>query len=68
MRNETGTRASFLPNVQGHLVYSLKLELVLISIIKGTLIEKDHLESGEGLLLVTDVSTTCAEAIFRGKW
>ena len=35
-----------------------------------TLIEKDNpagwLESWEGLLLVTDVSTTCAEAIF--KW
>ena len=26
------------------------------------------LESWEGLLLVTDVSTTCAEAIFRAKW
>ena len=26
------------------------------------------LESWEGLLLVTDVSTTCAEAIFRVKW
>ena len=25
-------------------------------------------ESWEGLLLVTDVSTTCAEAIFRVKW
>ena len=26
------------------------------------------LESWEGLLLVTDVSTTCAEAIFRVSW
>ena len=26
------------------------------------------LESWEGLLFVTDVSTTCAEAIFRVKW
>ena len=31
----------FFPNVQGHLAYSP--ELVLTSIIKGTLIEKDHL-------------------------
>ena len=36
-----------------------------------TLIEKDHLgdytESLEGKLLVTNVSTTCAEGIFRVK-
>ena len=28
----------------------------------------EWLESWEGLLLVTDFSTTCAEAIFRVKW
>ena len=55
----------FFPNVQGHLAYSLGL--VLTSVIKGTLIEKIIWVIGV-LLLATDVSTTCAEAIFRVKW
>ena len=35
-----------------------------------SLIEKDlgDLKSWEGLLFATDVSATCAEAIFRVKW
>ena len=42
----------------------------LAKLFKFTLIEKDHLglpESREGLLLTTEVLTTCAEAIFRVK-